>query len=237
MEDCTINPFDLTVIHFVNQYAERWFLFDKLMGAVSYNLLLNGGLVTALLWWAWVRNSQHERNDREIVLAGLFLSTAAIVVARTLALQLPFRERPRFSPWVHFKMPSAPPGTTLIHWSSFPSDHAVLFFSLATCLFLVSRKVGIFAFCHATFMVSFPLVYMGVHYPTDILAGALIGIGMVSLASIKGVRALIARPALIWLEHSPQSFYPCMYLSTLLVATQFDSVRAVAFGIWKAVKR
>jgi undecaprenyl-diphosphatase len=210
---------------------------NKVIAVVSDNLLLNGGMVTSLLWWAWVRNRRDRGVDREFVIAGLFLATAGLAVARTMALLLPFRLRPRFSPIVDFHIPSWHPNTTLIDWSSFPSDHAVLFFSLATCLFLISRKVGIFAYFHATFIVCFSLVYFGFHYPTDVLAGALIGIGVASLASIERIRETIARPALMWLEASPRSFYPSMYLCTLLLATQFDSIRTVAVGVWKAVKR
>jgi undecaprenyl-diphosphatase len=234
---CKINPIDRSAIHFFNQFAQRSWLFDRATGAITGNLLLTGGVVTALLWWAWIRNRRSGGVDRELVLSGLILSTVALAVARTFALLLPFRVRPRYFPEAQFHMPAVEPGFGLIHWSSFPSDHAVLYFSLATCLFLISRKVGVLAFCHATLFVCFPLIYQGAHYLTDVLAGALIGIGITGLASIPRFRKTIAHPTLYWLERSPRSFYPCMYLCTLLIATEFDSVRSVAYGVWKAVER
>jgi len=142
-----------------------------------------------------------------------------------------------FSESLGLRMPISEGSAQLIHWSSFPSDHAVMYFSLATILFLAWRKIGIFAYCHALFFICFPLLYRGIHYPTDLIAGALIGTGVASLASIDSVREAIAKPEFRWRASSPATFYPALYLCTLLTATQFDSVRNVAYGIWKALKR
>jgi hypothetical protein len=57
-------------------------------------------------------------------------------------------------------------------WSSFPSDHACLFFALATGLCLISPVIGGLALLHASLIVSLPRIYLGLHYPTDVLAGA-----------------------------------------------------------------
>jgi undecaprenyl-diphosphatase len=206
------------------------------VSALESNLLFNGGIITALMWAGWVRKSSQKEREQSILIAGLFLSLVALAVARILALSLPFRNRPCYSPELGFRMPAIPPGTKLIHWSAFPSDHAVLFFSLATVLFLVSRKIGFFAYCHAVLVVCFPLLYLGIHYPTDMIVGALIGIGIASLAAIDRVRESIAGPAFRWKANSPATFYPCLYLCSLLTATLFDSVRVIAVGFWEVLK-
>jgi undecaprenyl-diphosphatase len=69
------------------------------------NFLLKGGLITALLWWIWFRDRETAERDREFVLSGIVISIATLFVARTLALLLPFRVRPRFDPALHFRMP------------------------------------------------------------------------------------------------------------------------------------
>lgn len=221
----------------MNQFAGKSPLFDNVMGALPNNLLLNGGILTALFWAAWVRRTPEREKDRSFLTSGIILSVIALTISRVLALSLPFRERPRFASGLGFRMPLVQKDVTLIDWSSFPSDHAVLYFSLATILFFVSWKIGFFAYFHAAFVVCFPLLYLGIHYPTDVICGALIGVGIASLALVDRIREGIARPARLWRTNSAVTFYPILYLWTLLTATEFDSVRSVAAGFWTILKR
>jgi undecaprenyl-diphosphatase len=124
----------------------------------------------------------------------------------------------------------------MIDWSSFPSDHAALFFALATCILFVSRGAGILAFCHAFFVVSLPRVYVGLHYPTDILAGAAIGIVVASPAAIVTVRTSVTRPAMRWLERFPGTFYASLFLLTFLIAVVFDPVRKIGLIFFKILE-
>lgn len=58
---------------------------------------------------------------------------------------------------------------------SFPSNHAQLSFLLAAIVFRFYRKFGIILFFIAL-LISFGRIYLGVHYPSDVMGGALIGI-------------------------------------------------------------
>ena len=58
---------------------------------------------------------------------------------------------------------------------SFPSGHTLNGFTAATVLFLYYKKAGVFALLSAA-AIAFSRMYLFVHYPTDILAGMLLGI-------------------------------------------------------------
>jgi undecaprenyl-diphosphatase len=60
---------------------------------------------------------------------------------------------------------------------SFPSDHATIAFALAFAVFLTDRRWGIALFVVAA-LICLGRVFVGVHYPTDILGGALIGMAV-----------------------------------------------------------
>ncbi len=58
---------------------------------------------------------------------------------------------------------------------SFPSGHAAFFFAIAMSVFFYSRKWGIFFFIIAAYM-GIGRIEAGLHWPSDILGGALVGI-------------------------------------------------------------
>lgn len=59
--------------------------------------------------------------------------------------------------------------------NSFPSGHTSSSFAVATAIFLNHKKAGIAALAIAA-VIAFSRMYFFVHYPTDILAGMILGI-------------------------------------------------------------
>lgn len=57
---------------------------------------------------------------------------------------------------------------------SFPSDHAIMAGATAVGLLLVNRKLGLVA-AVAGLLMAFARVYVGAHFPIDVLAGLAIG--------------------------------------------------------------
>jgi len=79
---------------------------------------------------------------------------------------------------------------------SFPSDHATGAFALAFGIWLYDRSIGAVLLVLAA-VVSFSRVYVGTHYPADVLAGGLIGIAVASalyvLTPTRGLLEMVAR--------------------------------------------
>lgn len=58
---------------------------------------------------------------------------------------------------------------------SFPSGHSLSSFTAATAVFYHHKKAGILCYLLAA-AIAFSRLYVGVHYPSDVVCGALIGI-------------------------------------------------------------
>ena len=57
--------------------------------------------------------------------------------------------------------------------NGFPSDHSLISFAFASIVFLFNKKLGFVLFL-LSFLVGLSRVYVGVHYPIDILGSFLI---------------------------------------------------------------
>jgi undecaprenyl-diphosphatase len=77
---------------------------------------------------------------------------------------------------------------------SFPSDHATAAFAIAVSIWLRNRKVGWLALAMAI-VLAIARVAVGVHYPSDVLAGALIGTACALLLWIPAIRRPLHRLA------------------------------------------
>lgn len=64
-----------------------------------------------------------------------------------------------------------------LHDFSFPSGHTLVSFEAATALWFYHRKWGVAAFVLAA-LIGLSRLYLFVHYPTDVLVGAVLGIGI-----------------------------------------------------------
>lgn len=76
----------------------------------------------------------------------------------------------------------------------FPSDHATAAFAIAVAIVLRKRAWGIFALVAAT-VLSIGRVALGVHYPSDVLAGAALGSAAALVLWAPPLRARIDRLA------------------------------------------
>jgi undecaprenyl-diphosphatase len=226
-----MNFFDSSIIEFVNGFSRNSNLFDYLIAHIIENDWVKGTPFVLVLIFFWFQRSPKIKVRQGFIIIGLLSTFVSIVVARSMALLLPFRARPFLNPDLHFVKPFGMTSEGLETWSSFPSDHAVLFFSLATCIFLISRKFGMVAYLYAFFVVCFPRIYFGLHYPTDILVGAVIGVLITLMLSTEKISRPIVQKVFYFSLKYSGLFYVFFTLVLFQIATIFEKTRDIMHSL------
>lgn len=128
------------------------------------------GLFAVFMLYGWWR----ARTDESVVMARVLASPAIVVAAyavNSVLKSLVAENRPCQDIPGSVTVEACPvPGD----WS-FPSNHSVIAFAAATALLFAYRRLGAVALVAAVLMAS-SRVWIGVHYPHDVLVGSLVGI-------------------------------------------------------------
>lgn len=222
-----MNHFDRMILEFLNRFSQRSWTFDYSIFLLSNAELFKGGVIVTVLWALWfVRDKEEVVAETHRTILSTFAGTAvALFLARGLAIALPFRERPLHQPAFNFLPPFGISVETLKGWSAFPSDHATLFIGLVTGIFLISRRLGFLSIVYVFLVVLIPRIYLGLHYPTDIIVGSILGIVCVLLANGSMMKKLVTGPLIKWSEKYPHLFYAMFFLVTYQTATLYKDIR------------
>ena len=219
-----IGSFDWTILRWLNSYAVRLPGLDSLMSQVVQVRSLGFLLMLMVLWYFWFHDPNHSPEVRSRILITILSGLVALMVSRLVAEALPFRPRPFSVPGEELR-PLSDGSETIRTWSSFPSDHAAMAFALSMGIRTIVRWAGALAFLIAILFISFPRVFMGLHYPSDVISGALIGIIVTSLMQARRIRTLVA-PPLLRLERSHSgAFYVTLFTIMYEITRMFDDVR------------
>ncbi len=155
---------DHATFFFLNQFAGRSMLTDRaIIFFASYF-----PYVLAALFLVYVFYSQYPKREKWILLAE---AATSVVVARLGVVEMirffHHRLRPLAALSIHPLISE--------NGNSFPSGHAAFFFALSTALYFYNKRWGI-AFFIASAVIGLARVMAGVHYPSDIVGGAVVGI-------------------------------------------------------------
>ena len=224
-----MNKFDAAIMAFLSRFTHRSWIFDKFIDGMSGSDLFKGAAMVTFLWWLWFRKEE-ERNKKErpLILGTFLAGFLASLVSRVLASLLPMRLRPLHNPNLLYKLPFGVMRAELESMSSFPSDHAALFFALTTGIFLISPSLGTWAALYALCFICFPRIYTGLHYPSDILAGIGLGVGVGFLViGNKILKKWVYEPTVKLSQKYPSFFYAGFFLLSFLIATLFYDVRTM----------
>ena len=158
---------DWVLLSLLNGLAGHSTVFDAAVRMLINDYAVTTALVLVLLalWFSGTTQEQRQRNQQAVLSAVTSVFLANLFV-KALNLVL-YRPRPFASHEVTllFYRPSD---------SSFPSNAASVGVSIATAVWLFNRKAGMVLYVLAV-LLTLARLCGGVHYPSDILAGALIG--------------------------------------------------------------
>ena len=153
---------DYLIFQKLNSFVGRWPLLDSLAVFCAEYL----GYVLVLILFIYFLRDQKKYKPILIksLLAAIF---SRFVVTEIIRF---FWDRPR--PFIENNV-----NLLLEHSASpsFPSGHASFFFAFSAMVYFYNKKAGIW-FLIASSLVSISRVYGGIHWPSDVLFGALVGI-------------------------------------------------------------
>ncbi|MCX6121456.1 MAG: phosphatase PAP2 family protein [Ignavibacteriales bacterium] len=162
-----LNFIDIKLFHFVNGSLSNS-VFDFLMPIITdlNKLRLVLVFVAVILLWMLIRGRRH------VKIAALLLIVTIVVSDQLSSSVLKYwLERPRPCHVLHNVHLLVSCGSGF----SFPSSHAVNNFAAALILAFFFPRAQWWFFGIAS-LVAFSRVYVGVHYPSDIIGGAIIGL-------------------------------------------------------------
>ncbi|MGH6828341.1 MAG: phosphatase PAP2 family protein [Rhizomicrobium sp.] len=164
------------IVVYLNGLLRSHFWLAKLASGLALNPIARGVPVFVPLMVLWFSKDHFWHRGRMLVgVAGVCLATLISVL---LQKHLHVDIRPFFDPKLHLYLVNR---EDLSQWgriNSFPSDTATLYFALSTVVFLEWRLGGSLAYGWSFVTAGVCRAALGFHYPTDILAGIALGVGM-----------------------------------------------------------
>ncbi len=184
---------DFSVLYFLNKLASSGGIVGTLIGMFTENPLLRGGPVFFCICYLWF--STNDVNLRVRIIMGCIACILGVLISVFCQSHLPIHVRPVYDNRLGI--------VNILNWNqdstdkriySFPSDTATLYFALVTIVFLQNRKMGLLSFLWAVLTVGVCRVAVGVHYPSDILAGMILGTTLVLiLSNIAGLNKWLSK--------------------------------------------
>ena len=214
---------DIPVVKLLNSYANRVPFWDALFHDFDTYFTFSGVILIALIWSCWFSKASVQIRAR--ILVAIVASVGAGIVSRFLQHHVRSHIRPYYHPAIHFH-PPAMPAMPFNTWNCFPSDHAAVFSGLAIAIYLARPRLGMFAAAWLV-VIECSRIYMGAHYPSDLVGGAALAAVSVWASQAPSLIA-VGRRVAGWERSSPALFYMSAFFITYQIATLFLDVRLAA---------
>lgn len=155
---------DLNIFYLLNNLAgENRFFDDFIVFLADYSQYFLIIAFISLLFF-----SSHPRRQKIKIILTIFVS---MIVARFGVVDLIRFFYHRTRPFIDHSVNRLIANNNF----SFPSGHAALFFAMATAIYFYNKKWGGWFFA-AAILMGLSRIIAGVHYPSDIIGGAVIGV-------------------------------------------------------------
>lgn len=226
---------EIELVRWIASLGGRSWWVDHITLALVISPLFRAVPSVAILsgYWAAAGSDGRGPETRREVLAGFLSSGAALVLSRLIQdvfQSLRPVNDPRFSGLFHESF-------TALDLHSFPSDHAAMLVPLVCAIAaiqpLAGAATGLLLACGLL-----ARIWRGLHYPTDVLVGALLGLAMVWIVRL---RPDALDRCLDRLDRArsrrPLTVATILFLIAFLYASMFESVRElvqdVSHALWR----
>ncbi len=157
-----MQEFELEILDFIREHIKNGFL-DTVMPIVT----MCGNL--GIFWVAVALVISAKAKYRRCSITMLIGLIAGVLIGNLIVKNAVRRDRPCWIIEIQNMLIENPQDF------SFPSGHTLSSFCAASILFYYDKRLGVPAF-GAAVLIAFSRMYLYVHFPTDILGGALMGI-------------------------------------------------------------
>ena len=173
-----LNEFELRILDFIREHLACPFL-DAVMPAITS--LANGGIIWIIAAVLLLIFKKTRKTGFSVALALI----GGLIIGNLLLKNLVGRIRPYdLNEGIEILI-------ARLSDYSFPSGHTLASFEAATVLMIRDKRFGIPALILAV-IIAFSRLYLYVHYPTDVLAGIILGI-IIGFFACKAVDLLYKR--------------------------------------------
>ncbi len=154
------------IFQWINDLAGRYSLLDKGMIFITDSVPY---VVIVFMLFLWFTANKEKRTEKQYTAFYIVFTVILGLGLNALIHLFSYHPRPFITYDVHQLVPHADD-------SSFVSDHSVLVFALAWTLFLRkdSWKYPVLIWA---ILVGISRIFVGVHYPADVIGGALLSLG------------------------------------------------------------
>ena len=184
----TLQNIDSEVVLWLNQWAGRYAALDGAQKLIvsDYFIPVCMSLCLFAMWFVGREDGSRDAHQRAVLTALIAVGFANLVVL--ILNQYYVRDRPfdEHELTILFYQPTD---------SSFPANPAAAAFAMASGMWQGSRRVGAFLYCLAA-LWGLSRIFAGVFYPSDVVAGAFIGIVMSYIIAL-GLRLIEPLPTVV----------------------------------------